>query len=228
MTDTGDTPHGIIHVHGGGGREDHDRWLATAQATGTYPRTLEHANPALAGVAPMWVAIMEPWPGSPGDSLDASEQMSLLWDTAAPDGVDIYNTAAELPTERGAETERLVDQGRWNFISDMTGWEDRERNEGDFTIALFGELGDGLLATFIGLHTEHGSVRHASPLHLPERLIIAAADHESRPFVVRLAPGTGCPLADRLKQRVFAEVIIDQYTRLHSTTISDTFQPDED
>jgi hypothetical protein len=223
-----DEPHPWIHVHGGGGRDDVKAWVAKGEATGTYPRTLEHAHPGLAALAPTWVAIMEPWADSPGDALTDAQQVALLWEVGAPDGIDIYDTAADLPADRRTKIDHVVDEGDWNNLSDITGWQHPTSKEGDFTISLFGELGDGLLATFIGFHTEHGSVRHLSPRHQPERLIVAAADGESRPFVVRLTPGTGCPLADRLKQRILAEVIVDQHTRLQGVTYVDLDSPDED
>jgi hypothetical protein len=171
---------------------------------------------------------MEPWPGSPGDALTEAQQVALLWEVGAPEGVDVYDTAEELPIDRRAKIVHLVDEGDWTNLTDVTGLEDPDRDASDFTIALFGELGDGLLTTFIGFHAEQFSVKDLSPRHQPERLIVAAVDPELQPFVVRLIPGTGDPVADRLKQRILCEVILDQHARLRGVTYVDIDDPDED
>jgi hypothetical protein len=165
---TGDDPgkpHAGIHVHGGSGCDDVKAWLAKAEATGTYPRTLEHAHPGSSNSRRLgW--RMEPWPGSPGDALTASQQVGLLRDVDGPDGIDIYDTAAKIPADRRIKIDHLVNE-RGENLSDMTGLDDQAADSSDFTIALFGEFGDGLLATFIGFHTAQGSVRHLAPLTSP-------------------------------------------------------------
>ena len=164
-----------VEVAGGEGGDD---WVERAEASGTIPRTLD-IDSALADIAPLWVAHLEPWPGSPGDGIPTYKAFASLYEDPAPPGVEVVD---ELDDQQYTLVEQTISSGQLAPLGTATGWHEPGATTGDLDRCVFAEMDLCLVAYRIGVHVEADSIR--PEMDSPERLLLAGVA-AGRPFVWR-------------------------------------------